>query len=394
MIKNIQAKLKTDSKSVIILKTIWMLFKISWFKISGGKKKYPKVIQFPITYKCNSKCVMCNIWKMDSNNEMNVDELAKYVQDPLFKKVTSVGINGGEPTLIGNLVDYVKVILELPKIRNLNIISNGFISDKILSILKQIYNICKLKSIRFHISFSLDGYGEVHDLIRGVKGVFQKTVKTIDAVASEQSKYCDSYDVSCTIVKQNIYNLAELDAFSKYKKYPMKYRLGISNKRINSDSVLDKFSILSSKNEVQIAKEFLFGKYKESRPFYIKFRYFSLFYYLNSDNHRRLLGCAWKNEGVTLDSRGDIYYCACKSKKIGSLREKNGKEIFFNKDNIQYRKELIKKKCNTCIHDYNGRVEWSNLYVYLKYNFHLIRLYISTFRNFFSFFLLSKKKKS
>jgi len=60
-----------------------------------GKKKYPKVIQLPITYKCNSRCVMCNIWKMNKKNELSSEEFAKILKDEIFQKVEFVGINGG-----------------------------------------------------------------------------------------------------------------------------------------------------------------------------------------------------------------------------------------------------------------------------------------------------------
>ncbi len=40
-----------------------------WSPQTGLAKKYPKVVQLPMTYLCNSRCVMCNIWKMDYSNE-------------------------------------------------------------------------------------------------------------------------------------------------------------------------------------------------------------------------------------------------------------------------------------------------------------------------------------
>lgn len=68
-----------------------------------------------------------------------------------------------------------------------------------------------------------------------------------------------------------------------------------------------------------------------------------------------MLGCAWKDEGVTLDARGELYYCAVASDSIGSLRKNTGEKIFFDDKNINYRKSIIKNSCDGCIHDYSGQ---------------------------------------
>ena len=98
-----------------------------------------------------------------------------------------------------------------------------------------------------------------------------------------------------------------------------------------------------------------------------KFKYFSIFYWLNSEKPKRLLGCTWKDEGVTLDSRGILYYCAVASDSIGSLRKSIGKKIFFDDNNIEYRKSLVRDFCDGCIHDYNGKPELRNLIIFFKY---------------------------
>ena len=70
-----------------------------------------------------------------------------------------------------------------------------------------------------------------------------------------------------------------------------------------------------------------------------------------------------------MDSRGDIYYCAVVSEKIGRLRDDNGESIFLGDENIEYRKSIIKKHCDKCIHDYAGTPELKNLIFFLGSNF-------------------------
>lgn len=70
-----------------------------------------------------------------------------------------------------------------------------------------------------------------------------------------------------------------------------------------------------------------------------------------------------------MDARGELYYCAVASDKIGSLRQNEGENIFFSDENINYRKSIINNNCDECIHDYNGRMEMKNFLVFLKYFF-------------------------
>jgi len=112
----------------------------------------------------------------------------------------------------------------------------------------------------------------------------------------------------------------------------------------------------------QSAKEFFHYLYHDASGFVDKFKYFSIYYWLCLDKPKRLLGCAWKDEGVTLDARGEIFYCAVQSDSIGSLRNSSGEKIFFADQNIKYRESIVKTKCDDCIHDYNGKVETVSLF--------------------------------
>ena len=61
--------------------------------------RYPQVINFPITNKCNYRCAMCNVWKPEHSSlkDMTPAEINEVFCQELFKKVKHVGISGGEP---------------------------------------------------------------------------------------------------------------------------------------------------------------------------------------------------------------------------------------------------------------------------------------------------------
>jgi len=310
---------------------------------------------------------MCNVWKMDCSKEMTVEEFSNFIKDQIFKKIEAVGINGGEPSLIRDLPNYVDEILNLPNLKSVNMISNGLSKTSLLKNLKEIYIACKKKDINFHVSISLDGIEKIHDVIRGIPNAFNKTISTINEIIKEQNKYSDSIDIGCTVVKQNVYHLIELDTFANKNGYKIKYRLGIENKRIGSDEIIDKFSVIYEPSLKQTAKEFFHSCMFKAKNCNDKYKYFSIYYFLSSKKPRRLLGCSWKDRDITMDSKGSLYYCAVASKKIGSLRKNNGEKIFFDKSNIEYRKNIVKNYCDKCIHDYSGKIEFKNVLIFLIY---------------------------
>lgn len=356
---------KNNPKLLSMVKLIKLLLRSKVFEINGHRKKKPKVLQLPITYNCNSKCVMCNVWKMDHSNEATIEEFRAFMQDPLFSEVTDLGINGGEVTLIEDLEPYVNEILKLPSLKRLNIISNAFRGDVFLEQVKMIRSKCLESKVEFHISISLDGLRDVHDEVRGVRGAFEKTIKVINEIKDHTDEYCNSYNVGCTVSQYNVNNLIELDTYCKINGINIKYRFGIENKRIDNSEILEKFSVTYS-DAMFSAKEFFHYKYFDESDWYEKFKYFSIFYWLkNQDNKKRLLGCIWKDEGATLDSRGELYYCAVKSKSLGSLRESKGSDIFFEPDNIKYRMDIVKNNCDDCIHDYSGDITLKAFFTFI-----------------------------
>lgn len=321
---------------------------------------------------------MCNIWKMDWINEMDIVEFREKMKDLIFKKIEAVGINGGEPTLVKNLDEYAEALLELPSIKHLNIISHGFNQKQFFPFLEKTYKMCNDKGVHFSVIISLDGYSEVHNTVRGLK-VGKIVSDTIQKIQNNPNTYYHEFEAACNLVKQNVNILAQLDPYSKEQNIRIKYRLGIENKRIESNKLTEQFSIKFT-SEVQSAKEFFHFKSLEAKYWYEKFKYYSIFSHLNNPKEGRWMGCDYKNEGITIDSRGAVYYCAVASETIGSLREAGGESIFFDPKNLNYRKQIVDNNCKDCIHDYRGKAEVKYVlrflkeYFYEKFYPHIYRL--------------------
>lgn len=113
------------------------------------------------TYRCDSKCQMCYIWKnpTKSTEEVGVDVLKR-----LPGHFDNLNITGGEPTLRHDLPEIVEVLH--PKGRILEISTNGLHADRLVPIIQK-YPCTKVR-------FSLEGMDLLNDRIRGEEGGFEK----------------------------------------------------------------------------------------------------------------------------------------------------------------------------------------------------------------------------
>ena len=248
-------------------------------------RRKPRVLQLPITSKCNSRCLTCNIWKHKERIDIDYLKLQDLFKNSFFSDVVAVGINGGEPSLHANFVDVVNAVLTLPQIESIFIISNCINKDKLLSLLREIYPICKDHGVILHLQISVDGIGEVHNNVRGIKISFDRVIQTINELCEHKEMYLDEFDIGCTISKYNVDYLVQVEEYFSEYDVPVYFHLAVPNKRIHNFEDAP-FTVMSDTHSRQMAKEFFHKKYNNSKMRMERIRYFLIYYYLtgNSQN--------------------------------------------------------------------------------------------------------------
>lgn len=115
------------------------------------------------TFRCNSKCQMCFIWKnpTDPKEEVTPETLSK-----LPGGFDNLNLSGGEPTLRSDLRDLVDVLY--PKARIMEISSNGLHPERLVPIINRYPNI--------KVRFSLEGDEALNNRIRGEKNGYATKV--------------------------------------------------------------------------------------------------------------------------------------------------------------------------------------------------------------------------
>ena len=312
------------------------------YKITRHLRPLPPIIfHFPVTYRCNGRCIMCNIWEQSGKPELTIDEIEKMLQDSLFKTIKYVILTGGEPTLRNDLGEIAKLLVKYcPDLKRIGLTTNGLDTKQVIKTCKEINEVCKKKNITFYCSVSLDGLNDYHEKIRGIKKAFEKTAKTIFQLKELQKTSHFGLGTETVISKSNVDNVHALEKWFKENKLSFHFGIATYRKR-NVNEELD-FMI----DGAYLQKYLTFLKHlKENGDW--KYVYEFLFNSLKNGKKRQIL-CPFVVEAVSIDPKGNMYYCT-DSKNLGNIYDKSPSEIYYDKKNIKYRKEMEKQMCPNCL---------------------------------------------
>ena len=144
----------------------------NFFHFMTSRLTLPTDMVLGTTYRCNSRCTMCDIWKKPTHpdDELTLDDLRK-----LPSSLKDINISGGEPFLRADLTEIVRVLKEQCPSARLLITTNGFLTDLIEKRMREILAIAPEIAVRI----SVDGVGDMHEKIRRIPQAFEKDMETL-----------------------------------------------------------------------------------------------------------------------------------------------------------------------------------------------------------------------
>lgn len=151
-----------------------------------------------LTYRCNSRCVMCDIWKIKDYPELSLEQFEK-----LPSSLQDINLSGGEPFLRTDLPQIVEIVVRKCPQARIVISTNGFATDLII---KQMKEILKIKK-DIGIAVSIDGLGGVHDEFRGIPGGFEKAINTVKEL---QKLGMTNLRLGFTVMEKNINQMSKV----------------------------------------------------------------------------------------------------------------------------------------------------------------------------------------
>jgi len=146
----------------------------------------PFDLEFAVTNRCDLRCIQCDVWRYYEESpemiqsELRIGEIEKIFSS--YRGFSVIGITGGEPFLREDLPEIVNIVGKTQrKLRSLFITSNGQLTEKAVTKVKQILG--NLESIDTSFDFiqliSMDGPRDLHDHIRGFAGAHDRALETI-----------------------------------------------------------------------------------------------------------------------------------------------------------------------------------------------------------------------
>jgi len=307
------------------------------------KKTRLKEAVIAITYKCNSHCQMCNIWKIKDHAR----EIAPSFFMNLPKDLRDINITGGEPFLRDDLVEIIKVIKNRCPRSSVIISSNGFATDLIVAKMRKIVKIMP----QIGIAISVDGIGDTHSKIRGVENGFQKAVGTIVSLKKMGIK---NIKIGFTIGEYNARELFEVYKLSK--KLKVELSLAVVH---SSENYFGKENLIKNKNEIiqglswLIDKELATWNYKNWGRAY--FTYGAREFVLKGI---RILPDYSGILNIFINPQGIVYPCDVSNKKIGNLRDVDSIEKIKENDLTGCEKSWMMCTARQSIKKHFIRVGW------------------------------------
>lgn len=281
-----------------------------------------------VTYRCNARCNMCEVWKNPSRpeEEIGLDVIEK------LPRMFFCNITGGEPFVRQDLPEIVGVLRK--KARRIVISTNGFFTDRIVSLCEKFPDL--------GIRISIEGLQDANDTIRGIPDGYNRTMQTLEKLQEMGIK-----DIGFGITVQDLNCLDLIPLYDKAADLGYEFATATLH---NSHYFCKTDNRIEKKEEViaefgKLIKKLL--KSKRPKNWFRAYFNYGLINYIKGN--ARFLPCEMGQDGFFLDPWGDVLACNGMDEKqsMGNLKEKSWNEI-WDSDRAKEVKAMVPKCPKNC----------------------------------------------
>lgn len=290
--------------------------------VTGRPMTLPVNITVSVSYRCNSRCKTCNVWLLP-NDDLTIDEWDRAFES-LGRAPYWFTFSGGEPTLRKDLPDMVASAYTHCRPGIINIPTNG-IQDRIIpGRVEQILAACPDSEVI--INLSLDGVGENHDRVRGVRGNFEHAMRTYAGLKELKSRYPNfTLGVHSVLSNFTIDWFPELCEFVQRELQPDQYITEIAEERVELDTVglgitpsVEKYSVAIDTLVASLKDQKIQGISRVTQAF--RKQYYEIVKRTLRE-HRQVIPCAAGVASAQIAPNGDVWTCCIRAESMGNLRD-------------------------------------------------------------------------
>lgn len=336
------------------------------------KNQLPVYLIHSITEECNAKCSHCFVKnKTTKQNELSAADIAAFCPS-LGDNLYQICLSGGEPFLRDDLIEIAQAYVEKTPVKVVQISTNGFLTDKITKMTREMLKLDPRKKIL--VNLSLDGLEKQHDKIRGLPGLFHQAVATYSRLNHLQTLYPNLIlNVNVTASRSNENDLINLYNYLtnhlKVQSITITKTRGEPRQASERNIDLSKYIQFSSLVAEKLKKQRLTG-----------YHGFLVGTILNAQNiiaRQRIAQTLQHNHYIapcfagqlsgTIQSDGSVFPCELLKESLGNLKHEDFQKIWLGPKNQAARKKI--KGC-FCTHECFLLV---NILFYYKYLFPLLK---------------------
>jgi MoaA/NifB/PqqE/SkfB family radical SAM enzyme len=284
----------------------------------------PLNLTISVSYRCNSRCKTCNVWQRP-NDDFTIEEYEKTFES-IGRTPYWFTFSGGEPTLRKDLPAMVGAAYRHCRPGIINIPTNG-IQDKIIpGRVEQVLQAAPGSDVI--INLSLDGVGEKHDQVRGVKGNFERAMRTYAGLKALKERY-KNFTLGVHTVISN-FNIDEFDTIHKFVREDLKpdqFISEIAEERVELDTVgmgitppYEKYKPVIERLQEDIRAERAQGVARITQAF--RDRYYDTVKRTLVEK-RQIIPCMAGIASAQIAPNGDVWTCCIRAESVGNLREHN-----------------------------------------------------------------------
>lgn len=318
-------------------------------KITHRVYEMPVLVLMPHS-RCNCRCVMCDIWKANSEKrEISPEELGRHIS--VFKKmrVSRVALSGGEALMHSDLW---KLCEQLNSIgAKISLLSTGL---TLKANAKDVIKYCD------DIIVSLDGSREMHNSIRNIPSAFEKLTEGVKAIKElnpafrvtgrsvlQKQNFRDFYNTIRSATEIGLDQISFLAA--DVSSTAFNHTQGLTEEKKDEITLdlaeADELESLLKKSFIELKKEYTEKFIAESPE-----KMLSLVQHYRAAHGRgsfpkKKCNAPWVS--AVIESTGDVMPCFF-HKAYGNIYQDNFADIINSKKAIAFRKALDIENDPTC----------------------------------------------
>jgi len=321
----------------------------------------PLTVTYSLTAECQSNCKTCNIGRKYRQNpkrmekDLTLDEI-----EEIFKSVGKIyffNVSGGEPFLRKDLPRVIQLACKYLRPGIIHIPTNAIASEAIRDLTRECLEAVNVYDPKtpFTVKPSIDGVGEIHDIIRGVKGNFKRLEKTIGYLKELERVYPNFHlELGTVISRFNVNYLPEIEDYvhsvgvQSYRNEIAENRTEFFNLEDDIAPDADTYERLirgfSSKILDNISRKRSLTRLTEA----FRLTYYDLAVKILRDK-RQVIPCYAGISNIHINYDGEVWPCCVLgySMPMGSLREKayDFNKIWHSDQANQVRKYIRDGNC-------------------------------------------------